>query len=270
MRWRLLVRPPSAPDTQRLVDDWIGIERAHEDAWYRRVAAEGFFEREGFRRLRAVNLAALRRHVPLGPSTRVLSIGCGSGEYELEIARDVALVVGIDLSPVAIAYARQRAERVGLSNVRFEAGALGDAEIGPGAFDVIIAFGVLHHLGESGRRDALRWARQRLVSGGWLYARDPSTRGLLRRLAGPWSRRSEFHSPNEGALDPRAVAQEVREAGFGDVRVDYTDVVAGPLPWLVASSAQWLWRAVALWDRAWLATPGLRRLASQYAIIARG
>ena len=32
--------------------DVIDVERAHEDQWYRRVMAEGFFEREGFRQLK--------------------------------------------------------------------------------------------------------------------------------------------------------------------------------------------------------------------------
>ena len=61
----------------------IDAERSHEDAWYRRVVDEGFFERRGFRQLQQANLAALRRKVPLQPRMRVLSIGCGSGEYEV-------------------------------------------------------------------------------------------------------------------------------------------------------------------------------------------
>ena len=43
----------------------LDTERSHEDAWYRRVVDEGFFEREGFRQLQQANLAALRLKVPL-------------------------------------------------------------------------------------------------------------------------------------------------------------------------------------------------------------
>ncbi len=247
----------------------IEAERVHEDAWYRRVASEGFFEREGFRQLRAANLRALRRRVPFEASWRVLSIGCGSGEYELEIARSVARVVGIDLSPVAIESAQRRASRAGVTNVEFVAAAIGDASMPTDVFDAVMAFGVLHHLGDAGRLEALRHAHEVLRPGGWFYARDPNARGLLRRLAGPLARRSEFHSPNEAAIDPRIVRHDVATAGFRDVRVDYTDVVAGPLPWLVASSSTVLWRAVGAFDRTWLAVPGLRVLASQFAIAAR-
>lgn len=244
-------------------------EQSHEDAWYRRVVDEAFFEREGFRRLRHANLAALRRKVPLHPRLRVLSIGCGSGEYEVALAREVGELVGLDLSPVATAAAAARAQAAGVANARFVAGAIGEVDLGAASFDVVLAFGVLHHLGESDRQQALRWLRQQLVAGGWIYMRDPNARGLLRRLAGARARRDEFHSPNEAAIDPMALLHDVQAAGFVQPEVDYTDVLLGPLPWMLAGGSRWLWQAVATFDRAWIATPLLRPLASQFAIIAR-
>jgi hypothetical protein len=107
------------------------------------------------------------------------------------------------------------------------------------------------------------------VPGGWCYARDPNARGLLRRLAGPFARRDEFHSPNEAALDPRTIATEWEAAGFHDIRLDYTDVVSGPLPWVLPVSSPMLWAPVFAFDRAWLAVPLLRPLASQFAIAGR-
>ena len=125
----------------------IDTERSHEDAWYRRVVDEGFFEREGFRQLQQANLAALRRKVPLQARMRVLSIGCGSGEYEVPLAREVGEVVGLDLSPVAIDAAVARARAAGVANATFLVGAIGEVDLGTEPFDVVIAFGVLHHLG---------------------------------------------------------------------------------------------------------------------------
>ena len=78
------------------------------------------------------------------------------------------------------------------------------------------------------------WLRQRLVAGGWLYVRDPNARGVLRRLAGARARRDEFHSPNEQAIDPQALLRDVQAAGFLQPEVDYTDVLLGPLPWMLA------------------------------------
>ncbi len=247
----------------------LDAERSHEDAWYRRVTEEGFFERQGFRRLQQANLAALRRKVPLHPRLRMLSIGCGSGEYEVALAREVGEVVGLDLSPVAVESAASRARAEGMTNARFVVGAIGAVDLGPVPFDVVLAFGVLHHLGDRDRRQALHWLRQQLVGGGWLYARDPNARGLLRRIAGARARRDEFHSPNEAALDPATMLGDVQGAGFTHPEVDYTDVLLGPLPWVLRHGSPALWHAVALFDRAWIATPLLRSHASQFAVIAR-
>jgi len=200
----------------------------------------------------------------------VLSIGCGSGEYEVALAREVGEVVGLDLSPVAVAAAVRRAHTAGVANVTFMVAAIGgDVALSAAPFDVVLAFGVLHHLGDAGRRQALVWLRQQLVAGGWLYVRDPNARGVLRRLAGARARRDEFHSPNEQAIDPQALLAEVKAAGFTHLEVDYTDVLLGPLPWMLAGGPRVLWQAVALFDRAWVAMPLLGPLASQFAIVAR-
>ena len=249
--------------------DAIDVERAHEDQWYRRVIAEGFFEREGFRQLIAANLASLERLVPVGPDTRVLSLGCGSGEYERRLAARCRSVVGADLSPVAIDYANQRARDEGHDNLTFVCGPAETLDVAPASIDLVVIFGVMHHLNAQQRASVSARVLQWLVPGGWCYARDPNARGLLRRIAGPFARRDEFHSPNEAALDPDAILAEWTAAGFTETRIDYTDVIGGPLPWMLPVSSSLLWNAVFAIDRAWLAVPPLRRLASQFAIAGR-
>lgn len=244
-------------------------EREHQDAWYARAVASRFFEREGFRRLIAWNLARLREVVPLTPASRVLSLGCGTGEYELALAPGVAHITAIDLSATAIAEAERRARTRGLVNMTWQVGSLLDTPHPPGSFDVIYALGVLHHLGPAERHLLLGRVHAWLVPGGCFYARDPNAGGVLRRATGWWFRHSSFHSPNEAALDPALVAADLRAAGFDAVMTGYTDVLGGPLPWLTASSSGALWSLVFAFDRAWLATPGLRRLASQFDVRAR-
>jgi SAM-dependent methyltransferase len=247
----------------------LAREREHQDAWYARAIEERFFEREGFRRLIEWNLARLRRSVPLTATSRVLSLGCGTGEYELALAPHVASLVAVDLSPVAIAEARRRIPAGQLPALDFREGSIGDVQFAPRSFDVVYAMGVLHHLGQDERRGLLTRARQWLDADGWFYARDPNAHGILRLAAG-WSfRHSSFHSPNEAALRPRDVCGELTSAGFHAPRVGYTDVLSGPLPWLVGSRSAPFWRLVFALDRAWLATPGLRRLASQFDVRAR-
>ena len=50
--------------TERAPQQILDRERAHQDAWYARSVEQRFFEREGFRRLQAWNLALLRRAEP--------------------------------------------------------------------------------------------------------------------------------------------------------------------------------------------------------------
>lgn len=244
-------------------------ERSHHDAFYTQAVRAGFFDRVGFRHLVAWNLAALERAVPVTPRTRVLSIGCGLGDYEVRLAPRVAHVTGIDLSPVAIDVATRRAAEAGLANVTFRCTAGIDNVVEPGSVDLVIAFGVFHHLSEEERRAVLRQARTWLAPGGWIYVRDPSARGILRRTLGPLLRWwSGVHTEDEAALDPYLIAAEMRDAGFAAPTVDYIDVIGGPLPWLVASRSTLFWRAVFGFDRLWLASP-LRRWASQFAAVAQ-
>ena len=244
-------------------------ERDHQEKWYRDAIASRFFEREGFRRLVALNLRHLRRSVPFAPHMRVLSLGCGLGDYELAIARDVTYILGIDLSPTAVAEARRRAEAAGARNVEFRSGRVDNIGAAEGSFDVVFALGLLHHLQPNVRHSLLRQVVTMLPPNGWFYARDPNARGVLRVLAQRFWRGAAFQSPDEHPLQPHDIAVELQAAGFERVAIDYTDVLAGPLPWILKSESAVLWNIVFAFDRVWLAAPGLRGRASQFAVTAR-
>ncbi|MBA2353893.1 MAG: class I SAM-dependent methyltransferase [Acidobacteria bacterium] len=245
-------------------------ERAHENAWYARALRERFFEREGFRQLVAWNVAAIRRQVPLRPDMRVLSIGAGLGDYELALAPLVDRIVAVELSETAADAARQRLQAAGLRNVEVITGPIDTQPFCTAQFDLIYAMGVFHHFLPEQRRALLSRLHDWLAPGGWLYLRDPNARGLLRVIAERWfRRRSTVHAEQEASLDPYALTAEATASGFGETRIDYIDVIGGPLPWLLATESRLFWRAVFAADRAWLAVPGLRRAASQFALVAR-
>jgi SAM-dependent methyltransferase len=258
----------STPD--RELDRIIEQERAHENAWYARALRERFFEREGFRRLVACNVAAFRRQVPLRLDMRVLSIGAGLGDYELALAPLVKHIVAVELSETAAEAARARLSAAHVANVDVIAGPIDTQPFERSQFDVVYAMGVFHHFLPDQRRQLLRQVHTWLAPAGWLYVRDPNARGLLRRILEGWfRRRSNVHAEQETSLDPYALEREAAGVGFHDLRLDYIDVIGGPLPWLVRSESPALWRAVFGFDRAWLAVPGLRRAASQFALVAR-
>jgi len=244
-------------------------ERDHQDRWYREAIAGRFFEREGFRRLVAWNLDHLLRSVPFTGDMRVLSIGCGLGDYELAIAGRVGHLVAFDLSDVAVAEATRRASLSAIHNVEFHAGDVQQIDLSPRSFDVVYALGTLHHLKRDDRRRLLQAVAAWLKPDGWFYARDPNARSTLRSIAQRFWRDATFQSPDEQPLVPRDLVKEIEQAGLDRIRLAYTDVFLGPLPWVLGISSRLFWRLVAAADRAWLAVPGLRTRASQFALVAR-
>jgi 2-polyprenyl-3-methyl-5-hydroxy-6-metoxy-1,4-benzoquinol methylase len=76
----------------------------------------------------------------------VLDVGCGYGHAALQVADryPASRVVGYDGARASIAAARAAAERLGLTNARFE---IRDAvELEPEAYDAVFAFDVVHDL----------------------------------------------------------------------------------------------------------------------------
>jgi cyclopropane fatty-acyl-phospholipid synthase-like methyltransferase len=97
------------------------------------------------------------------PGERVLDIGCGSGSVSYAMAAGSgATVVGIDLSPENVAFARRRFAHPNLSFV------VGDAtrDLPAGAFDVVVASNVLEHVER--RAAFLAKVQARLTPRRWL------------------------------------------------------------------------------------------------------
>jgi SAM-dependent methyltransferase len=236
-------------------------EREYHDQHYAAEAA--IFASPLFRRVHARAVRQFLRATGAGRNHRVLSLGCGEGSIERVLAPQVGEVVGIDISPVAIAQARNRA--AGMSNLRFH---LADAEL-PRGFDVVAAFAFLHHLDDAAIRDTLRRVRGALKPGGLFYSSDPSTRrlvGVFRGLVrGTYER---YHSPDERELDPQRLADLVTAAGFQKVRTSYTDYFLGPLAWLAPGTPPLLGAALHGLDNLALCLPLVRRGASSFSLCA--
>jgi len=86
------------------------------------------------------------RHFRAEPR-RTLVVGCGEGFLEIALARVPAAgsFVAVDADPEALARARRRAERRGLSAVRHEVLDPDAAPLPEGPWDAVYAVGVLHH-----------------------------------------------------------------------------------------------------------------------------
>jgi SAM-dependent methyltransferase len=106
---------------------------------------------------------------PAQRTVRILDAGCGTGvstEY-LGHLNPEASVLGIDLSPGALAVAEERCQRSGAGNVHFQQLSIYDCDQILGQFDQINCVGVLHHMADPVR--GLRALADKLAAGGILH-----------------------------------------------------------------------------------------------------
>ena len=194
---------------------WDGDEGDHWTAFADRYDASGA---RTWRRFLDAGL--------IGPTDRVLDIGCGAGQSTLDLAAlaGQGSAVGVDLSARMLGLARQRAAARGATNVEF---LQGDAQVHafePAAFDVAASrFGALFFtdraaafaniaaaLRPGGRLALLGW--QALARNEWLNVfRTALAAGRTLPVPPPGS-------PGPfGLADPDAVRAALTGAGFVDV-----------------------------------------------------
>jgi len=107
------------------------------------------------------------------PTDRILDIGCGTGTLAVLIKRQHAevQVVGVDPDPKALARARRKAERAGVS-VQFEQGYSEELPHGTASFDRVFSSFMLHHLPVPAKERTLQGVRRVLAPGGLLHVLD--------------------------------------------------------------------------------------------------
>lgn len=235
-------------------------ERDYHDRHYAAEAA--LFDTPLFRRVHDRAARQFLRIARAGRAHRILSLGCGDGSIERRLAPHVGTILGVDLSPVAIAQARAKSAQ--FANLAFEV-----AGEWRGDFDIVVAFAFLHHLDDAAIRDTLRAARRALRPGGLFYSSDPSRRRLVGLLRGLVRKTYEhYHSPDERELDAGALALLFTEAGFDRPAIGYADYFLGPLAWLAPGTPAWLAPGLEALDNLALRVPGVRRYASSFYLCA--
>jgi len=146
--------------------------------------------------------------------SRLLDIGCGTGQSRQVYIGKSAGYVGIDLSFEALALARRK----------FTSAAWGQADacrlpFPSSSFEAVAFSSVLHHIPDFG--PALSEALRILTPGGWVFAFDPNllhpAMALLRWPRSPFYL-SEGVSPNEAPLLPGALRRAFAAAGFTEIR----------------------------------------------------
>lgn len=242
---------------------------AAERSFFAGYYAERRYHPTGWRLRSRRDMHILCNAAPQRSLGRVLSVGCGDGTFELMLAERADHVLGVDISPEAIAVAQTAQQQVGAKNVEFRCQSVVDLDLHE-RFDTIVCVAFLHHLPVDALGYFLTTAHDRLAPGGLLYTQDPNMHGIMRfigrRLLGKDYDR--FHSPDERELDPGETAQTVAASGFTNVAVHHIDLTLIPALYYSTHGPDFIFHVSALVDRLWCATP-LAPWASGFAITAR-
>lgn len=190
----------------------------HDDLYVARRAKglPGWGSTEDARENTRRALAVLERHPTLRQG-RLLEIGCGNGQMTLRLARAGYAMSGLDISPAAIAWACDDAERED-PTVRFHVGSVLSLPFADGTFDAVVDGNCLHCIVGSDRTVVLAEVRRVLTRGGVFAVQtmcgDPpaALRGRFdtnsRILRNPAGFAARFLGQEDRLL------HELREAGF--------------------------------------------------------
>jgi ubiquinone/menaquinone biosynthesis C-methylase UbiE len=116
------------------------------------------------------DLAALVAAAGFTGSELVLDMGAGAGHTSLAVAKHVANVIGVDVTPEMVGVATQLAADRGVGNVAFQLGDVSALKFADGSFDVVTSRVSAHHYAEPAR--ALTEAFRVLRPGGQFFLID--------------------------------------------------------------------------------------------------
>ncbi|HEX5621598.1 MAG TPA: class I SAM-dependent methyltransferase [Solirubrobacteraceae bacterium] len=187
-------------------DDWS----ARAEAWATHWA-----------RLAEPARAALLAAADVGPGTRLLDVGCGSGELCAAAAERGAVVAGIDAAEGMLAISRRR-----VPDGDLRVGAIETLPWADASFDVVTAVNALQFADDFG--DALREAARVARPGGvvavcnWARRADSALLGVFDRIDPP----DAGSAPRPAIGEPGALEERARAAGLEPVAAAEVDV-----PW---------------------------------------
>jgi putative AdoMet-dependent methyltransferase len=141
--------------------DYASVERVRE-----------YDERMGAMRNVAAEAEKIVRLLAFSPGDTLVEVGTGTGAFAREAARRCRRVIALDVSPVMLEYAAQRAGEEGLDNLEFhEAGFLTYEHQGEPVAAIVSQL-ALHHLPDAWKLIGLERLAGILRPGGTFYLTD--------------------------------------------------------------------------------------------------
>lgn len=151
----------------------------------------------------------------LGPGTRALEIGCGTGLFTEFFARSGACITAVDISPELLEEARKK----GLpgDRVRFVEKPFEECEV-DGPFDAVVGSSILHHLD---LKASLPRMFGLLKPGGRVSFAEPNMLNpqILFQKNIPWLKERLGDSPDETAFVRFPLKRQLESCGFHDIAI---------------------------------------------------
>ena len=135
---------------------------------HERYVPDGFWKLTEYEHFPRYGLAA-----QMAKGMRVLDFGCGTGYGTARLAGTAASVVGMDISPEAIAWARAMHRD---PTIRFEERSDLGRGLGKGVFDLITCFEMIEHVDHATQIETIRNAAELLTPSGKLVISTPEPR----------------------------------------------------------------------------------------------
>jgi SAM-dependent methyltransferase len=165
----------------------------------------------------------VRDYVRPRPGARLLDLGCGPGELVSFLG--AVQYVGVDVSDAYVA----RARKAFGNRAQFRVGDATHLDRDLRDFDVVLAFGVIHHFDDESARRLLEGAKGALRAGGRFVAVDPARIAkapVPARVLVSWDRGAHVRSPTEYERLAEGVFEDVRcEVRRDLLRIPYTHCV---------------------------------------------
>ena len=195
-------------------------------SWQSKALGEGEVFGEVFNIIEARHAAVLAVLDDLPNPTRVLDVGCGTGQLVISIASRGIAAEGIDFAPSMIEHCEANARAAGVDNASFVGASFFDVELEEGAYDLISAQGFIEYISLEELEQFLDRCRRALKPGGALAV--GSRNRLLNAVSLNDFTRAELEIGTFDALVKEAIAlhtSPTNEAAFTALRaLERTDL----------------------------------------------
>ena len=174
---------------------------------------------------RNLALALIKQWITFPPHARILDVGCGTGG-NLQALKPYGRVIGLDISPIAVEFARRRS----LPRLMQASGV--ELPFPGNTFDLITIFDVLYHRWITDDQHAIEELYRTIRPGGWLLITDSALPML-------WSSHDEvYYARQRYTLD--RLREKLEWAGFEQHVCSYANMLLLPIFLLVRLTMDWL------------------------------